>query len=174
MKQAHNMTAEDLARAAVAPGYTGGTYAVGITPSAPGGVTFGPHHFVHSRRYAVGGAAFEGARVFAAGRRAEGVVGAITRALVAMAKTTDVIGLWRDVQGRLWIDAVDVYPHAGTALQLALARGELAIWDGIAGEEIPVNPELSRQWAEAREADDDDGPLDPTRAAGLFEPVGDE
>lgn len=165
MRQINNCTAEDLARAAVAPGYTGGTYAVNITPSAPGGFTFTVHRFVHSGRYAVGGGAREGARVFPASAACPGDVGAITRAIRAVAAHSTTLGLWRDSQGRLWIDTVHTFDHVGTALAVALERGELAIWDGIEGEEIAVNPEV--------DDGDDDGPLDPTRAGGLYERLDD-
>lgn len=128
-------TAEELARHARYPDYTGGTYAVHITPSAPGGMTLRPHEFVHSGRFAVGGAGLEGSRVFV---RSNNDVGAITRAIVAMRAQSDLVGLWRDERGRLWVDTVDLYEHEHDALRVARERGELAIWDGIEGREIAV------------------------------------
>lgn len=128
-------TAEELARHARYPDYTGGTYAVYITPSAPGGMTLRPHDFVHSGRFAVGGAGLEGSRVFV---RSNNDVGAITRAIVAMRAQSDLVGLWRDERGRLWVDAVSVYPSINVAMFIARERGELAIWDGIIGAEIKV------------------------------------
>lgn len=134
-------TAEDLARDVLRNEIPGGTFSVCITPSAPGGCTFRAYEFRRAGRFAVGGGAFAGAHVYPANtvsRPLDGAVGSLTRTLVAMARTCDVLGLWRDERGRLWVDTVDLYENERDALRVARERGELAIWDGIEGREIAV------------------------------------
>ncbi len=152
--------AGELARAMASASYEGGTYAVHVAPSYPEGVAFSAYPFPSSGRFVVGGGSADGARVFPADlsrRPGDRGVGVVYRALVAMAVRAGVIGAWRDSQGRLWIDEVDTYGHVGDALLVALARGELAIWDSREGREIEVNSDLSRQWATARALDDQPG-----------------
>ena len=48
-------------------------------------------------------------------------------------------GVWRDVEdGRIYFDAVTHMQHLETALNLAKARKELAVWDILGGNEIRV------------------------------------
>ena len=142
----------DLAREMAGASYEGGTYAVAIAPNEDGGVVFHDYVFHGAGRYAVGGGSADGARVFPADlsrRPGDRGVGVVARALIAMAKRAAVIGAWRDAQGRLWIDEVDTYGHVGDALRVALERGELAVWDGLDAEEIPLDGLEAREMLEA-------------------------
>ena len=147
----YDYTAGDLAREMAKPGFEGGTYTVLIAPSCAEGVRFSAYPFPPSGRFIVGGGAADGARVFPADlsqRPGDRGVGAVYRALLAMAKRAAVIGAWRDAQGRLWLDEVDAYAHPAEAFNVARARGELAIWDGKESREHSVTGEAAEFWAE--------------------------
>jgi hypothetical protein len=57
--------------------------------------------------------------------------------IVARATGADGVGTWRH-DGTVYVDLVDVFTDREAALAAARDRGEMAIWDAYASEEITV------------------------------------
>lgn len=56
------------------------------------------------------------------------------------------LGSWRNPEGRIVLDVVEVVTDCGVALMRAHERGETAIWDVASGEEIDVARATCCHW----------------------------
>lgn len=91
---------------------------------------------VMRRRYVVGGVA--PALVFPIGEARHTIRAAVRRMLAQGVEHAQTLGMWEDA-GSVYVDAGDMWYLLEHALEVARARGELAIYDREAGECIPVN-----------------------------------
>lgn len=98
-----------------------------------GGVTFAPNGSVANltEGYAVGGRV--AAMTIDAGVTGSGLRTAVAMALVSVGRLTWTefghTGVWRDADGVVFVDAVDILDRLDGALALARVRGEKAIYD---------------------------------------------
>lgn len=97
-------------------------------------------HADSKRRYVVGGVV--PARIFPIGT-ARPVIRAAVPAMLEVARAEshawDTLGYWED-GGAVYVDLGDTWHMLASALDVARARGEKAIYDTVTGECIPVPP----------------------------------